>query len=296
MPLRIALGLTLVVALLPSRWLGWTNDLAWIVTLPIDPVSDGANAFLRWLRPTPRGAPAVPAEVRPWLDPVLEERDLWERRYRAAEQRILELTRELEQLQQVSLVAMEHPPRPLRARITGRSATSPWGPVGLTRGTEQGVRAGTDGTVAVYGGVHLVGRVVDATRFRCRLLPITNATTGYLRAVVLPPGDPDTPLSDAQAIQLEPVGDGTLVAEAARSPLLAEGHVVRLSDPAWPPSAQHRVIGTIASVAVRDEDLLWCTVVVRPTYHAHQLGAVTLLIESDEPAPETGAAAPGATP
>jgi cell shape-determining protein MreC len=151
--------------------------------------------------------------------------------------------------------------------------------VELNRGSRAGVR---EGTVAVYNGAHLIGRVERVALLRSHLLPLCSAASGLLRALVLPRDRPEAPLSEAAIIQLEPKGNGTFTAELSRETEVSEGDLVMLADHTWPESAQAMVIGTIESVRVKDDDLLRNELVERCRYQAHELRYVTLKVELDE--------------
>ncbi|MBG84078.1 MAG: hypothetical protein CMJ40_05970, partial [Phycisphaerae bacterium] len=49
--LTVVLGLTLLVAVLPTRWLGWTSDMADIVRIPIMPVAGVGSRLAGAMRP-----------------------------------------------------------------------------------------------------------------------------------------------------------------------------------------------------------------------------------------------------
>jgi len=271
-----AIIITIVLALTPIGWLWWLNDVAHVVTLPMTPVRHAGTAARNWLRPAadPRLRPFDSERERQLLE-VLEE---FERLYQAADLRASELQEQLEQIQQMPLDDVRVPIRPLIATVTGINPRSPSAKVEINRGTRHGLVAGT---IAAYGGVHLIGRVVDPGPLRSMLLPITNAGSDLLEARIMPKDRPDMAMSAAPRVQLEPRGDGTFTAEIEHDIPVAEGDLLRLDDVRWPAAAQAMVIGSIESVRPNDTNSLLKNIRVRPRYQASQLYNITLKIEID---------------
>ncbi len=266
---------TSALTLAPAGWLGWTNDLADLVRLPVTPLGHAGTAVRTWLRPEPR-----PWEVSPdQLEQLAAENERQAALYRRAQLRIAELEEQLEQLQQAEFYRPRVAVQYLAAGVTANDANRPAAAVELNRGSRAGVR---EGTVAVYNGAHLIGRVERVSLLRSQLLPLCSVASGLLRALVLPRDRPEAPLSEAAVIQLEPKGNGTFTAELSRETEISEGDLVMLADHTWPEAAQAMVIGTIESVRVKDDDLLRNRLVVRTRYRAHQLRYVTLKVELDE--------------
>ena len=90
----VVLVVSLALALLPLRWLGFTNDLAAIVKVPVTPLSDLGTITAGWLRPAPRRAVAL---ENAQLDQLQENVELYKQLYLAAEQRARELEEKLRQ-------------------------------------------------------------------------------------------------------------------------------------------------------------------------------------------------------
>ncbi len=163
------------------------------------------------------------------------------------------------------------------ARMTGRSPDRSGGLVRLNVGTRDGVTAGT---VAVFRGVHLIGRVAeDVGRLSCSLIPITNPAVGLVEAFIEPEEERLAPVATAPRVQLRPDGTGGLVGDVGRDRAVREGATVRLSDPAWPETAQGMIVGFVESVSGKETEPLLGSVVVRPQYRAHLLVSVTLKID-----------------
>jgi hypothetical protein len=270
---------TLVLALLPARWLAWTNDVAGIVHLPLTPFGDAGVRLAGWLRPAPALRTAIHEDTVEQIRHVTADRDRFERLYRSAQLRIQQLTEELSQLQQLPPEVLAGTAPPKIARITGRNLAAAAGAVELKGGSHDGHEVGM---VGVYNSVFLIGRVSSVSRFRSVLTPITHGANGLMIAVVVPADRPEAPLTTAPRIQLIPQDDGTFAAEADRSHDLREGDIVRLDDPSWPPWAQAMVVGTIEAVSVKDAEPLRHDLVIRPRFQVSDVAYVSLLTGADE--------------
>lgn len=271
-----AVALIFILSLLPSSLLGWVGDLSSIVRLPIAPLSDLGNSAAAWLRPAQAPHEELPPEAREFVTNLEEQRDRYARLYHASSQRIAELQEQLTQLQQVPIDTLEAPVSLLRARITTRHPSEPNAPVQLNRGARQGVATSS---IAVYNGVHLVGRVTDVTAVSCSLNPLTHAGTGLLRAAVLPAADDTISVREAARVALKPAGDGSFTGDVVRDREVKIGDNVRLFDAAWPVSAQAMIIGVVVDVRTKDDQPLRHEIVVRPRYTVAQLADVTLIVE-----------------
>jgi cell shape-determining protein MreC len=270
-----ALLLTLLLALLPHRWLGWLSQVADLVSLPILPLSDAAGWVARTVWP-PR---ELAAEEARSLEHLAEELAQWERRARAAELRASELEAELAAIQQLPLDRTAGPLRIIRASVTGRNVLRPEGAVEVNRGAQHGVR---QGAIAVHGGGHLLGRVVGAEGLRSILMPVTSPGIGVLRARVAPGKPGDVPADQMPVVQLAALGDGTLSGDAPQDRQIAPGDRVLLFDHAWPDAAQAMVLGKIESITPKDEQPLRDRLVVRPIYPLEGLARLTLVVEEPE--------------
>lgn len=284
-----AVAVTIAMAFMPLSWLWWLNDVAKVVTLPITPMGQVGNAASHWLRP--------PAD--PHLRPVATERerllqaqlDELERLYQAAELRARELQEQLEQIQMMQLDDVRVRVRPVIAAITGRNPRDVTAKVQINRGQHYGVE---EGVIAAYGGVHLIGRVVDPGPVRSHLLPITNVNSDYIRARVVPQDQPEMSITAAPVIDLGPRGDGTFSADIEHTVSVAVGDIVRLDDRRWPASAQAMVVGFVEHVRPNDTNSLLKQLIVRPRFHAYELANVTLKIEVASSEMETGLGGGGA--
>jgi len=274
--LWFAVGLTTVLALLPAGWLRWTVVASDIVNVPIQPLADAGVRLGRVLR-GPEGSAGEESEaVRRRTEQLEATRVL----LHAARLRIEALQEEIRHLQDARRFHQGVQIDPMYARVTGRSPDRGRGPVRINAGSRHGVTAGT---VAVYRGVHLIGRVADDVgRLSCRIVPITDPATGLMEAIILPADDPAAELADAPRLQL--VADGrsdppSLVGDLDRNLVVQPGDVVRLADPAWPDSAQGMILGTVVSAEPKDLQPLHNQITVEPTFYAHDVASVTLKIE-----------------
>jgi cell shape-determining protein MreC len=273
----VALATIVALAFTPSRWLGWTRDVADVVNLPLTPMRDAGVALAKWLRRPPPldGSNEIEREL-------LQQRDEFERLYHVASGRVRELEDHIEQLQQIPPDNPYVATHSMIANITGGNQRAPWDAVEVNRGARHGVAGGT---IALYGGVHLVGRITGVSPLRSELLPLPSRATGPINARLLPAGGHEravVPMTAGELVQLEPRGDGTLIAHVRIEHSVANGDVLRLDDHTWPPAAQAMIIGQVASIERNDRQPLMRVIVVRPRFHVHQLRAVALRIEGDE--------------
>jgi hypothetical protein len=100
-----------------------------------------------------------------------------------------------------------------------------------------------------------------------------------MEAIILPADDPAAELADAPRLQLVADGRGTLVGDLDRNLVVQADDVVRLSDPAWPDSAQGMMLGRVMSVEPKDLQPLLNQITVRPRFHPQRVASVTLKIE-----------------
>ncbi len=275
-----AVGLTVFVSLLPTRWLGWVSDVSSIVRLPVAPLGDLGNSAAHWFRQPATAHSELDPITRDLVNDLEQQRDQYERLYYAADQRVAELEEQLQQLQQVPVEMLNTPVTLLRAQITTRHPNQSNGPVQLNRGTRHGVKRNA---IAVYQGVHLIGRIADVSNVSCSLHQLTNSATGLIRAAIFPSGVEAATAHETARVALRPVGDGTFVGDVAQEHQVQQGDSVRLFDPAWPIGAQAMVIGTVTEVRNKDDQPLRNEVVVTPRFTVSQLSDVTLIVEERAP-------------
>ncbi|MCI0363651.1 MAG: hypothetical protein L0Y44_10390 [Phycisphaerales bacterium] len=287
--LAFAVVTTAVASLLPPAALGWTNAPVRVFNLILTPFAVAGNQVSSWLKPAPLGfrQAELPATEGEYIKHLQGEMAKFERLYIAEQTKVESLVRQLEQLQKVKSPNARLV-RPIIANVSLRSPSSPFGAVGLSRGATHGVRPGT---IAVYEGVHLIGRVTeDISGVQCTMLPLSNPKTGLLDAVVLAKDRAGVTLTAAPKIQLTPRGDGTFSGQADRMALIHRDDDVVLIDTSWSPAAQGMNIGRVVSVQPSEMEPLRNTITVRPSFQISQLAHVMLDVEIDE-AGEVAAAA-----
>lgn len=266
-------------ALLPVTWVGWwTPVLADIVNVPLQPLIDGGVRVGDWVRPA---GGRRDAQLQRRIDDLEAARALLHAE-RLKNEALREQIRALEDARRFSRgVEVDL----LYARVTGRPPDRGQGPVRVNAGSRDGVTAGT--TIAVFRGVHLLGRVADGVgRFSCRVIPTTDPAIGLIEAVIIPADNPVAPVETAPRLQLAPDGRGGLAGDLDREAVVSPGDVVRLADAAWPDSAQGMILGLVESIEPRDLKPLLVEVTVRPRFHAQRVAAVTLKVErSAQPVP-----------
>jgi cell shape-determining protein MreC len=274
----ITVVLTLIVSLLPARWLAKLNDLGTIVSFPLMPLRDGANFVAAMMAPDPPRYDDHDADAS--RDQLYAESQAWRQRYLQSSLQVKFLEDQLEQLQAIPIERLGPASiKPLTARITGLNPSEPSRVVELNRGARQGV---VPGTVAVYDGSYLVGRVRDVSEVRCVMVPLTADSTGFILARIASSGAVVDGLVGTPVVQLKARGDGSFTADVARDLAIAEGDTVWLDDRGWPRTAQAMIVGSVRSVRAKDDQPLRNTIVVRPYQQIHQLSSVTLVIELDD--------------
>ncbi len=287
----VAVGLMLTINLFfPTSWLlhdlglrlgPWPLVLASIVNVPVQPLGDFGVRLRNWLW-SPGDPLAGESERVQYLTDQFEEL----RAITYAKQLTIEaLQEEIRELQEAHRLhqGTAHIGT-LFARITSRSPDRAGGMVRLNAGSRHGV---TVGTVAVFRGGHLIGRVVgDVGRLSSWLIPITDPAVRFVEVVILPADELEPRMGKAPPVLLRPDGTGGLVGDLDKSFEVSRGDIAVLADPYWPPSGQGMKIGLLESVTASAADPLRVDVLVRPQFHAHRLGSVTLKIELPDEAGE----------
>jgi hypothetical protein len=276
----LAVAITAVLAFAPRGLLGWTGDVAEIVRVPTRPFSHLGVRLGTWFRPpAPIIGEGVPEEARALVEHLQAEVDRFKQLY-AAEQ--LENLRLRDTLEQIQLVPVEsrRPVRLLTAAVVAHAPTGRFAPVQLNRGSAHGVRPGA---IALFEGVHLVGRISDVTPIGCTLVPLVNPATGVLQARVQTPERRPAAESDEPPaiVHLEIAGDGTLFAAVDETMVVQPGFEITMADPMWPDAADGMMIGTVTAIEPIEDMPLRKRVVVTPRYHVSQLPQVTLKVEVD---------------
>jgi len=275
--LPVTLLLTFVIAFLPGQALGWTRLPAELMRLVMGPFGSLGVSAGQVIRPTPKPPGSNQVIDDEFVRHLQEERDNFERLYLLEQSRVDNLQGQLEQIQKIPLESLAATKALLTANIVLRSPTAGSGSVVLNRGANHGVQPGT---VAVYNGVHLMGRVTDdVSGVQCTLLPLTNKANRLIECRVIPKDRPDLRPSEAPRVGLVPTGEGVFTDQPNAAEPIAVGDTVRLDDTSWPTSAQKMIVGVVESVEVNDLDPLRKVIVVRPAYQVSQVTQVVLRIE-----------------
>ncbi len=272
-----ALGAVVLLSFLPTRWLGWTKDVAAIVALPVTPFTHLGTKVATWLRPAPSPIDGLTGDTRGQLAQLAFEKDYAEAQLAQALMRIDELEQQVAQLQMAASYSSGRPVRLLLADVTGHSPNLSVDSVWLSRGSRDGVRVGS---IAVHAGVHLIGRVTEVDKLRSTMVPITSpAMRDLIVAILMPKDATNASVETAPRVQLAQRNDGAFTAVIDRHIQLSRGDIARLADARWPAAAQAMIIGSVEAVEDIEDQPLRKRVVVRPMYRAHELSSVTLKIE-----------------
>ena len=78
--LALIFGITVILSMLPARWLGWTSDLAGLVRIPVTPVSHIGMMFTNWIRPSAELSD-LPSDEKARNDLLNSERDHYRKLY-----------------------------------------------------------------------------------------------------------------------------------------------------------------------------------------------------------------------
>jgi cell shape-determining protein MreC len=267
------------MSLLPPGALGWTRAPREVFKIILNPFAVVGNGLAERLRPpsSDQASDQMQVEQLEYLQEKLAELD---RLYLAECDKVANLQRQLEQLQKLPPDSMKAAMKAITARIGMRSPSSPVGTVVLSRGKNHGVRPGT---IAIYDGDDLIGRVSDdISAVHCTLVPLTNPATPLLDARVFSKDHASLAIANAPAIQLTSRGDGALHGQVDRLKVINAGDEVRLFDDRWPQTARAMVIGIVESVEPDQREPLRNSVVVKPRFQVSQLPDVVLKIELDE--------------
>ena len=270
--LTLVLALTLVGAVLPTRWLGWTADTADIIRIPIMPLANVGNRIAGALRPVEvlRGGGSTVTDILQ----VESQRDKLERLLLAEQMRTSELETQLRQLQALpESTRISTPPLLVRTEVTGRRPDHPVSGVELQVPALDRIHMGD---AVTWDGRWLVGRVTRVSGTRISALPITHPDIGPLMAVLLRDGEA-VDMASAPRVLLRQDGRGQLLAEVDRRWGAQAGDRLVLADRAWPASLQAFHIGRVVSVGDIDEAPLRHRLVVDPEVQLYELPWVIIV-------------------
>ena len=179
--------LTIITGLLPHRWLAWTTDLNQVLSYPLAPFGN----FVNWIgaqlhSPAPQ-YDDVPSHLAPQIRNLEQQVEQFKQLYYAEQDKVRRLERQLEQMQALPpAYTTSGNVQTIVATVTAGNPRDPLGAVQLNRGRRADLHPGT---IGVYDGVHLLGRIVSIGRMHSRLLPLVNPNTGLMNCAIVPPGD-----------------------------------------------------------------------------------------------------------
>ncbi len=258
----------LVLSLLPGRYLRWTDDVAEPLTAVLAPFTDAGRSLSTFLRPAKNADPAATDDAL--VESLRLELEQFRTQNLNLRARQEQLQTELEELRRAHTLNPESRDHLINFSVI-RTSSDPAGSIlRIKGGGKNGI---IPGAVAVYRGVHLVGRIADVQPLTSTLQPITDRNAGYLDCVIMP-ADPEATLAEGTRCQIGPhpsradllVGDverdADWLREVGETPLL-----VRLSDDHWPDGAQALIVGVVERIFTDDATPLRLRVEVRPIFH-----------------------------
>lgn len=273
----LAILVTIVLALAPQKLLRWTSDFAEIIRVPMRPFSHVGVRLGQWVRPPESYTLDVPEEARELVEHLQREADHFKQLYTAEQMEVASLRQTLEQIQRV-------PPESrlrvhlLGASIIARTPADGFAPVQLNRGSSHNL---TVGSIALYEGVHLVGRISDVTAIGSTLLPLVHPNTGLLLARIAT--SYELKIDDWPVVQIEIPGDGTFIADVDETYSILEGADAIMDDPTWPAASRGMSLGRVTAIEDIEDQPLRKRLIITPRFQVYELSRVTLKIERDDP-------------
>ena len=263
--------LTVVAALAPVSWLGWTPDVADVVRAPIMPLSRAGTSLASWLRP-PRdqtGRAVGEAEI----EQLRSDRDRFEQLWQAQRVRADDLAQRLRQLEGLPSEAYRspHPPMVFDAEITGRDPRDARSPIELRMPKDGGDRFAV-GDIAVWGGRRLLGRISHVSSVRLMVLPPSNPEAGPIEVAVGGERSEGLP-----RMRLRQSSSGFLTADVDKRVTIEPGASLVLADARWPDWARGLEVATVERVEPIDAAPLRNRVIARPSVDAPAVSQIAIL-------------------
>lgn len=271
----------IVMSLSPLKWVRWVEPFGNITTAVLTPGSAVVSIGSRWLLPKRKQEGQTDLEKT-----LLEEVEHYKTLYLRGKQQTEKLQRQIEELQRGQAIYTELPVRQMLVPVVGTSSDLSSGLLRIRGGESLGITP--ENTVAVAGGLQIVGRLSDVTGATSLVQPITSKGAGKIAGKLMV----DEPNGVGLMCLLEPLGDGRLrgqvesPASGAQAPAPEAGQTVRLSDDRWPASSQMFILGKVESVEQDPASPLRTVITVVPTVNIERLSEVTLRI-TDLSAPLT---------
>lgn len=269
--------LLLVLALLPNRFLGWTDALSGLAVRITAP----ASGPVKWLvgKATPEPSyELVPGEA----EQLRDELERYERLYLQEVQKSKELQSLLDDFTNgveldPTVAVFQYP-----AQVIGNSSDSGSTSLRIRAGSNVGVEVNT---VATVRAVDLLGKVSRVGGSWCEVRPITDRGGEKIQGIVL---GSDARGAAGPTCILHRVGDGTLFGDVAdqrdasgKRYEVQIGDTVRLSDRTWPDSAQMLVIGTVIEVEPDPNQALRQNITVKPRVDLEHVSEVILRVPEE---------------
>ena len=282
----VAVVFLLVTAVLPARATRWVDGLSQLALAAVTPISHPMAVVSRWLAPADRTATS--GELEEARQRAERFEFLW-RRERGEVERLRAI---VEDLQSGRSFDTSVPVELAAFPVVGVSSDPTSAALRIRAGRSDGLVEMS--TVATTGGTQLVGRVVEVGATLSIVLPINDpGSSQVIFGEVVVDGDAlgSEGISRTLRCALTEVASGRLIGDAEvldatperpNPPRPAPGMVVRLSDSAWPASAQQLVIGVIEEVTPDEEQPLRPRIAVRPTVQLRRVGEVVLRIPVED--------------
>ena len=283
--LPIVIGITVVLSMLPAKWLGWTSDLADLVRIPVTPVSHIGMMFTNWIRPAIDPSD-LPSDEQDRNEFVTAERDHYRQLFHFHMLRANEFASQLRELQKLPEHELRNPnpPMVLTIDVTGVRSSDLAGIVELKRVSGASSRI-LLGDIAIVGR-DIVGRISRVGTTRIELRASTHPETGLIRAAVVlahPDGsDQQTILDD---VLLESSGTGDFYADAHTSSDIKVGDFVILNDSSWPASGMGLILGSVIEITQLDEAPLRQLLTIAPRRRVRDISRVVVLGTGEAPTP-----------
>lgn len=277
-PFGVALGVVLVVSLLPAAWIApWTHRVSELVALPLVPLGDGWTAVRHWLvRPTEKVLSSEDA-VR-----LEDENRLLRLELNQSREDVRDLRRQLE-LYQGEEIAPGRRVRFMDARVVGSEPHASGELLHrINAGSSRGVQPGTQ--VVTRRNV-LLGDVVEVAsggtgRTVSYVRPLTSLQAGRFEGRILRDGESDVHggVGLVPGGMVTPTGDGwTMDVKAAAAVDVRPGNEVVMVDTTRR-EAFGLVIGRVVSIAEDPANAQWRRVRIEPLYRLEDERAVELRI------------------
>lgn len=254
--LPIVIGITVVLSMLPARWLGWTSDLADLVRIPVTPVSHIGMMFTNWIRPSAE-LPDLPSDEKARNDLLNSERDHYRKLYhdyRLDADKSKKKLRDYKQLHR-QLPNKErdskYPPLLLEVDLTGIMSSDVSGIVELKLVKNASSSIRKDDLAIV--GRDIVGRISRVGLASIQLQPITHKDVGLINAAVFPSKPPkgsDPP--PYHKVLLETNGDGNFYTTVPVTNDIKVNDLVVLNDITWE-YGEGLILGSVVKIADYNE-------------------------------------------